>query len=469
MIVMEPTLDVLHRSLQGDAGARSFLDRTCAIYVLDATDLANPKTYACWNFIQQAMNEIERVEAATASPASHQLQGHVQLLANMALRVARRSNALDKQLVATCISNAAKYNASPTECQRLVDLNLELRDIVMGRIAAMVFDESYHIQGPTSNPNNSPSRSRHMSAFSDPGAMETFCAVLAANAVSNGPAAVNHLVTEWMVPSARTMPPYALACVTLHLADEALRKSAPAQTQDMLQRLSNSVMAFVLSPILSDAVKETHQPSSAEQQNAVGGSSLSVSQHEQNNRIAAICLRAMDRWCTATELSLAQIKHICSKVHINIVDVIGDAMYSDSGLVIDALAEWIEAVVQRHEDLVQATSMDTSSPKSTSTTESTSNASISEERMTQVRYIMQVDEESFKSNISSIQLVTIESKEMESILEELSSAIGLQRFRFVERQNSGTSVNTFDSSSCCFFLSTIPQCAVSMFVAMLRR
>ena len=57
--------------------------------------------------------------------------------------------------------------------------------------------------------------------------------------------------------------------------------------------------------------------------------------------------------------------------------------------------------------------------------------------MTQVRYIMQVDEASFKSNISSIQLVTIESKEMESILEELSSAIGLQRFRFVERQNSG--------------------------------
>ena len=133
-------------------------------------------------------------------------------------------------------------------------------------------------------------------------------------------------------------------------------------------------------------------------------------------------------------------------------------MYSDSGLVIDALAEWIEAVVQRHEDLVQATSMDTSSPKSTSTTESTSNASISEERMTQVRYIMQVDEESFKSNISSIQLVTIESKEMESILEELSSAIGLQRFRFVERQNSGTSVNAFDCSPCCYFLSPSMRC-----------
>jgi hypothetical protein len=96
------------------------------------------------------------------------------------------------------------------------------------------------------------------------------------------------------------------------------------------------------------------------------------------------------------------------------VDLIGDALYSDSTLVISALAELIEDVVQRHQV-----------------------PTVSEERMTQVRYIMQVDEASFRSNIAPAQLVTIESKEMESILEELSSAIGLQRFRFMERQANG--------------------------------
>jgi hypothetical protein len=50
---------------------------------------------------------------------------------------------------------------------------------------------------------------------------------------------------------------------------------------------------------------------------------------------------------------------------------------------------------------------------------------------------MQVDEASFRSNISAVQLLSIESKEMASILEELVSAIGLQRFRFVDRQTNG--------------------------------
>jgi hypothetical protein len=391
MRVMEPALNALHRSLQGDPGARSFLDRTCSIYVLDATDITNPKTYACWNFIQQALNEIERVESAAAAASQqdhdnddvlvlpHELQAHVQLLSTMALRVARRSNAIDKELVATCISNAAKYTASHHECQRLIDLNLELRDIVMGRIAAMAFDDSFHRPNTTvtstttrttrttrtqftatttttstttdddddqqqqqqpSSVYRHPHRQNHpsssssssSSAFSDYQVMETFCAVLAANAVSNGPTAVHHLVMEWMVPSSQSLPPYALACVTLHLAEEALRKSAPAGTQDMLQRLSNSVMAFVLAPILRDAIKEEEEEedesftnentSAAAAATGGGGGGRSssntnfLSLHERNNRIASVCLRAMDRWCTATDLSLAQIKHICSKVQV---------------------------------------------------------------------------------------------------------------------------------------------------------
>lgn len=89
-------------------------------------------------------------------------------------------------------------------------------------------------------------------------------------------------------------------------------------------------------------------------------------------------------------------------------------MYSDSSLVIDSLAGLIESVVNKHQELT-----------------------VSDEHMSQVRYIMQVDEASFRSHISKEQLITIESKEMLSILEELNSAIGLQRFRFMDRQKSG--------------------------------
>lgn len=89
-------------------------------------------------------------------------------------------------------------------------------------------------------------------------------------------------------------------------------------------------------------------------------------------------------------------------------------MYSDSSLVVDALAEFLESTMARHQA-----------------------STVSEQRMTQVRYIMQVDEDSFKSHITADQLVTIESKEMAVILEELVSSIGLQRFRFADRQGSG--------------------------------
>jgi len=91
-------------------------------------------------------------------------------------------------------------------------------------------------------------------------------------------------------------------------------------------------------------------------------------------------------------------------------------MYSDSRQVLDALADLVESVVERHEL-----------------------ASISERRMTQVRYIMQVaDEDDFRQRITEADLIQIETKEMAVIVEELVSAIGLQRFRFADRQASGT-------------------------------
>lgn len=89
-------------------------------------------------------------------------------------------------------------------------------------------------------------------------------------------------------------------------------------------------------------------------------------------------------------------------------------MYSDSTFVVDALA-----------DLIEATAVIVDEP------------TISEGRMNQVRHIIQVDEVSFRSNFSAHQLKLIETKEMESIVDELISAVGLQRFRFTERQMNG--------------------------------
>ena len=291
---MEPALDVMSRALQGDPGARSFLERTTSIYVMDVTDVASPKTYGAWNFIHQAMNEVERFESTHRSSGEVPvLVGHVRLLTSMALRVARRSPANEQALVATCIANAMPGSTNASQSQWLINLNLELREIVMGRIAAMAFDFSFHrIAG----------RNRH-SAFADRVVMDTLCAILSANAVSSGPLAVKHFATEWVIPSSRNLPAFAVACVVLHLALEGTRKSSKAGTKDALQQLSGSVVAVVLIPTLVDCI----------------GESSDESQYQENARTATKCLRALKAWCAATDLSLPQINHICNKVNVSFV------------------------------------------------------------------------------------------------------------------------------------------------------
>jgi hypothetical protein len=94
--------------------------------------------------------------------------------------------------------------------------------------------------------------------------------------------------------------------------------------------------------------------------------------------------------------------------------VLNDAMYSDSHAVVDSLADFVETTMQ-----------------------TASNTVISQGRMNQVRHIIQVDEASFKANFTAEQLKTIETKEMAAIVEEVVSAVGLQRLRFTERRNKG--------------------------------
>jgi hypothetical protein len=286
---MEPALDVVNRALQGDVGARSFLERTTSIYVLDVTDASKPKTYGCWNFVDQAMNEIERYETRDLSGIT--LSYHVRMIASMALKVARRGPTADKALIITCTSNASQYNGSVDQSQWLVDLNVELREIVMGRIAAMAFDFTFHQRTWLNG----------RSAFADHVSLDTFCAVLSANAVSNGPTAVWTFATEWIIPSSTSLPTFSVIAVVLHLASEGMRKAAPVGTKDTLQQLSYPIMSIVLVPILADSL-------------TMNVTTNATSMRDENLQIAAMALRAMKVWCDSTDLSLPLIKHICSKI-----------------------------------------------------------------------------------------------------------------------------------------------------------
>ena len=129
------------------SAARSFLDTTSSVYVLGADTTTSiaintsatspnnaaggqsnnnnnnsmPKIFGCWNFLHQAMNEIERFEdeqnhaASTAAATSTNnsidnitppsLLSETRLLAEFAVKVARRSDDLDRQKVATCVEN----------------------------------------------------------------------------------------------------------------------------------------------------------------------------------------------------------------------------------------------------------------------------------------------------------------------------------------------------------------------------
>ena len=451
------------------AAARSFLDTTSSIYVLDAdanssiisTNPATtsigittsptsvnavgdgniPKIFGCWNFLHQAMNEIERFEDEQNHLAANTLrQGsppsllpETRLLAEFAVRVARRSDDLDRQKVATCVENfcaSSTSNASVTNPRESADgkentntdsssnasnstkdsqvnqiskgrldenqkaenqsndtsntsdatkavssrpdinvllpqvvcANSEIREIVTGRIAAFSFN-----LGQPSSPNTKATST----AFSDPLVVETFCKFLAANAVSNGTERLLRFLNDWIIPGATAdatpasivpdpsemeggkrqrlspesrrrllqyrLPPYSLACVLYHVASEAemielastdpdmMSTSAsgtisPFGTVDVLQRLSLPVMANVLlGPVLHDALQRKLLKRRIKQQHQ----HLQQMQNEPTNEeddmddlTIAMCLKAILKWCRATGLSLAQSKHIGSKVQV---------------------------------------------------------------------------------------------------------------------------------------------------------
>eukprot|EP00531_Pseudo-nitzschia_arenysensis_P016816 CAMPEP_0116149818 /NCGR_PEP_ID=MMETSP0329-20121206/19184_1 /TAXON_ID=697910 /ORGANISM="Pseudo-nitzschia arenysensis, Strain B593" /LENGTH=1473 /DNA_ID=CAMNT_0003646225 /DNA_START=439 /DNA_END=4860 /DNA_ORIENTATION=- len=521
------------------SSARSFLDTTCSVYVLDAdtsgnsmigpnsptTSITNtsptqalgssnnnsnnsgdisgndnmPKIFGCWNFLHQAMNEIERFEdeqnhmaaGATNRPSQPALLAETRLLAEFAVKVSRRSDELDQQKVATCVENfcgsstarsassaslssaGGKENASNDSTSdtaidsqakghldanksegtpagsnhdirvllpHLVRSNAEIREIVTGRIAAFSFNGG--------QPTSPLSAGTTPTAFADPQVVETFCRFLAANAVSNGAERLGRFLNDWIIPAATVdlavdggkrqrleggnkrllthrLPPFSLACVLYHIAAEAetisedssdARTISPLGTIDVLQKLSILVIANVLlGPVLFDALKQKQLKRQLKQHRQQLQQPAVEEEEDMDDRTIAMGLRAILRWCKTTDLSLAQCKHIGSKVQLNLSQLLGEALQTECPSVMSALADLIEDVVERH--VVPQTPQ--------------TKRLISDSRMTQTRYLMQVpDEASFRANVSEEQLHTIETKELTDILSELSEDVERQRFRF---------------------------------------
>jgi len=344
---MELALDILDRALRSEPAAISVLERTASIYVLNASCRSAPQTYGCWDFLSQALNEIERYEAASRFNRHPEVgfENHVQLLCMMSCKAARRSPESDRRLIGICLRNSGQYYVSFEDSQMLINKNTHMREQVMGRVAATAFDFSFH-RIP-----EKPIPIRPLSAFSNLVAMEGLCKIVAANSVSSGPEAIREIVLGWIVPSFRNLPPFAVAAVILHLANEAMGKSAPCGTKEILGCLKHEVFPNILYPLLEDSLRD----SEVEQVRNTSGlvDNKNICSLITSQRLVVITLKALERWSLLLDLSLIQFNTFQVAKKVNMVDLINDSLYSNENAILDAVAELLETVLQlRHRENV---------------------------------------------------------------------------------------------------------------------
>eukprot|EP00578_Thalassiosira_sp_NH16_P025166 CAMPEP_0181087580 /NCGR_PEP_ID=MMETSP1071-20121207/6347_1 /TAXON_ID=35127 /ORGANISM="Thalassiosira sp., Strain NH16" /LENGTH=1183 /DNA_ID=CAMNT_0023169475 /DNA_START=176 /DNA_END=3724 /DNA_ORIENTATION=- len=454
---MSHALSALDHAIRGDPDGLSFIERTASIYVLDAaTTPGHPTTYGWWNFLNDALNDVERYESEEWRRRSQQqqqryqsynnLDAHVRLLATVTRRVARRPPSSDRRLVGTCLANASTSHmnllASADMAQSLLNRNAELRERNMGRIAAIVFDFSFHRRNGCGGGNAAvrhdeqryppPPRS---SAFSDPAAMEQFCGVVAANAVSTGPRSLRHLVSDWVLPAVDSLPPLAVAAIMSHVAAECAGRGRPAGIGDAMSSLVPYVLRRALGPILIDSLRESdgrgeddaHMAEAAATAGGniiVGGAGGGGAGGNIEHRTAALALRALESWCEANSIGAVKLRSIFSATNINILEAIADALYSNAEILIDAVSDLIETLLRydaRDANVTLGISIAGSvmSEHILPMAQAGGGGIVAD----QLLLARQVAAEGEKSRIS--------------ILSELVSAVGLQRFRFAERQSNG--------------------------------
>jgi hypothetical protein len=166
----------------------------------------------------------------------------------------------------------------------------------MGRIAAIIFDYSFHRK-----------RSNGVqSAFSDPVAMEMMCGVIAANAVSTGANAVRHLVSNWIVPSCDSLPAFSVVAILNHVAGEALGKACPLGVREVVKECVPAVFVKALGPLLVEALRGSE-----------GGESMADAGDNGDHRTAAVALKAFDSWCKATMVGAVQLRNIFSSIKVS--------------------------------------------------------------------------------------------------------------------------------------------------------
>ena len=61
---MSHAVNALDHALRADQQGLAFLEQTASLYVLDAASTpGHPTTYGWWNFLNDALNEVERYES----------------------------------------------------------------------------------------------------------------------------------------------------------------------------------------------------------------------------------------------------------------------------------------------------------------------------------------------------------------------------------------------------------------------
>ncbi|ACI64744.1 predicted protein [Thalassiosira pseudonana CCMP1335] len=439
-------LQTLTHALAGNPSGLSFLEQTASIYVLDAaTSPGNPTTYGWWNFLNDALNELERVEndrssssggnyAAAGSSLFGDLQPHIRLLATITHRISRRPPTSDRQLIGTCLSNASMTQLhllnNPHMIQSLIGRNEELRERNMGRLAAIVFDYSFHRS--VSQQRGQLQRGQYVSAFSDPIAIEQLCATIATNAISTSSQSIHHLLQQWIIPSASTLPPYSVVAILLHVAVESVgNRNSAVGVRGVLEECCDEVLR-VLGGLLVEGLRDGEEESSGgdgmddgEEDSGMieGGGGGSIGGDSRSQRIAALALKAIEAWCKAVNVGAVQLRNIFSSTNINILEAIADALYSNSEAVIDAVSDLIDEILQRdtkHAHVSLGLSIASSVICNVALPGTTGDLA------QQLPLANQVSGANTKARLS--------------ILTELISAVGLQRFRFSERQANGDTV-----------------------------
>jgi hypothetical protein len=103
-----------------------------------------------------------------------------------------------------------------------------------------------------------------------------------------------------------------VASVIYHLAAESMSKSAPGGTKDAVHSLFDELISKVLAPMLLESVRNSDN----------GESQPGGSDRANTHRIAAMTIKALERWCWATSSSITNLRNVCRTVNVRLVCVV---------------------------------------------------------------------------------------------------------------------------------------------------